>query len=1023
MRNISLWTERWFLSSNAKDILRRCGRYHCMNLMNQIGSKKPLKMYYLVMTVTRIIRAVNSPGRFKPIHVGSVQNRHSLFRLAMSNEISLRVLMEDSHAAFVSYIFKKNKKGCRLACWAYKSVSRAWAKLCYKIGPLAVGEGTPIPTRNNPAGHFDIKWTGTLWLSIPIQETSHWFACYVSAIAKHKIAQGWNFLKAGTPVNGQHCPLGAIITWLLNCARTYICQSSKKSDYVSQDGGKITEEANAGVTILISDPPFLFYLGRSLTSALALMLVASLGKDHERPLQRASWIQYCYRRRISHSGTNTGWGYTRERRNYTTSRIAKQSKRASYYKKKWTADWKAIERKVHEDQMNLVKLAQTNGGTKGRDVLKRQRMLALNLKFRMLAVQRAVTNSGGKTPGVDGETLSTDQQKWEMVEKLKSYIMKPEGYQAQPVRRVYLLRYAQSNGKIRPEGCIAVPTITDRCLQALVNLVLEPLVEMNSDKHSYGFRKYRSAKMAIGVLLRNRNNLVPVAEQQYDKFVLDADIKGFFDSISHEWLLSHVPLERTLNLILKGWLKAGSIYKDQVVEYGQIQAGNLIGGSSDACLTKRVRVMRSSPLIPVPLNVKGVALQNLKVGVSNSGPLVMRRNPQVWVGHISPTLANFTLNGLESSLEQAVQREYKVRKRGIYIGKVTRPGDENGKYGYLSTHLSTIRYASSFIVLARSRRMIEATILPQLENFLSERGLSASKLKVLCMQSLQLSSSPATLDFLGYSFSLRPNNRKFLAGLPISLSCYPQKQKYQALVSHLKAIISKSRNQSAYTLITQLNPLIQSWSQYYHLSLHSPSSSSNLRTRLHAELLRLTYAWARGKHPRWGKTKIAQIYFIKNQKIEKTLGDIDYTTGNDNKWVFTGYTKSESIYTESEGGKIIELLNPTKVVSTLSAARYRIPERLELVHAYHEKYEELIDFNYAMSKQAMKDNTSFKAKLFIKQKGRCGICGSSLLDDHGEFNYDGSNHIHGIKPRSKKGAKNQIKMMLVHSEHSALLSP
>lgn len=48
---------------------------------------------------------------------------------------------------------------------------------------------------------------------------------------------------------------------------------------------------------------------------------------------------------------------------------------------------------------------------------------------------------------------------------------------------------------------LVIPTITDRCLQALVNLVLEPLVEMNSDKHSYGFRKYRSAKMAVGALL------------------------------------------------------------------------------------------------------------------------------------------------------------------------------------------------------------------------------------------------------------------------------------------------------------------------------------------------------------------------------------------------------------------------------------------------------------------------------------------------------------------------------------------
>jgi hypothetical protein len=231
----------------------------------------------------------------------------------------------------------------------------------------------------------------------------------------------------------------------------------------------------------------------------------------------------------------------------------------------------------------------------------------------------------------------------------------------------------------------------------------------------------------------------------------------------------------------------------------------------------------------------------------------------------------------------------------------------------------------------------------------------------------------------------------------------------------LKAIIAKSTNLTAATLIAKLNPIIRGWAQYFNLS-----QSYYVRNRMNAELIRLTFAWARRKHPRWGKTKIAQRYFIKNRKLtESTLGEMDYTTGNDNKWVFTGWV-DPSIYTESKGGKFIELVNPTKLVSTLSAYRYRIPERLELVHAYHEKYEELIDFNYALIKQAMKDNTSFKAKLFIKQKGRCGICGSSLLDDNGTLDYMDSYRIHHIQPRSfvfnnVKGGQNQ---MLVHSEHA-----
>ena len=55
VRNITLWTERWFLSSDAQNILRRSGWYHCITLMNPAGGKKVLEIYYLAMRVTRII--------------------------------------------------------------------------------------------------------------------------------------------------------------------------------------------------------------------------------------------------------------------------------------------------------------------------------------------------------------------------------------------------------------------------------------------------------------------------------------------------------------------------------------------------------------------------------------------------------------------------------------------------------------------------------------------------------------------------------------------------------------------------------------------------------------------------------------------------------------------------------------------------------------------------------------------------------------------------------------------------------
>jgi RNA-directed DNA polymerase len=89
---------------------------------------------------------------------------------------------------------------------------------------------------------------------------------------------------------------------------------------------------------------------------------------------------------------------------------------------------------------------------------------------RMLAVHRVVTNKGGKTAGVDKLLLESDKDKWEMVASLKETIQNPNSYRAQPVKRVYI---PKANGKQRPLG---IPTLADRCLQALMNMIVEPLV-------------------------------------------------------------------------------------------------------------------------------------------------------------------------------------------------------------------------------------------------------------------------------------------------------------------------------------------------------------------------------------------------------------------------------------------------------------------------------------------------------------------------------------------------------------------
>ena len=108
-------------------------------------------------------------------------------------------------------------------------------------------------------------------------------------------------------------------------------------------------------------------------------------------------------------------------------------------------------------------------------------------------------------------------------------------------------------------------------------------------------------------------------------------------------------------------------------------------------------------------------------------------------------------------------------------------------------------------------------------------------------------------------------------------------------------------------------------------------------------------------------------------------------------------------------------MNPTQIVSTISPKRYRIPKELELVHAYHPDYMKVIDFNTKLSMENLKANPTTKAKLLIKQKGLCGICGNTLLNEAGVFEFDHTTYIHQIQTRSKGGGiSSMTNLMLIH---------
>jgi RNA-directed DNA polymerase len=202
-------------------------------------------------------------------------------------------------------------------------------------------------------------------------------------------------------------------------------------------------------------------------------------------------------------------------------------------------NWQQVHQNVRRLQVRIVKAIQEKRWGKVKAL---QRLLTRSFSGKALAVKRVTENQGKRTPGVDGEIWSTPQDKQRGMKKLRQ-----RGYRAQPLCRIYI---PKSNGKgKRP---LSIPTMLDRAMQALYLLALDPIAETTGDPNSYGFRKGRSTADAIEQCF---NVLGKWSSAQW---ILEADIRSCFDTIAHEWLEKHIPLEKP---VLRQWLKAGFIEK------------------------------------------------------------------------------------------------------------------------------------------------------------------------------------------------------------------------------------------------------------------------------------------------------------------------------------------------------------------------------------------------------------------------------------------------------------------------------
>jgi RNA-directed DNA polymerase len=237
------------------------------------------------------------------------------------------------------------------------------------------------------------------------------------------------------------------------------------------------------------------------------------------------------------------------------------------------------------------------------------------------------------------------------------------------------------------------------------------------------------------------------------RWLLKADIRSCFDRISHEWLLYNIPMDKK---ILHAWLKSG--YMDKGFAY-PTKAGTPQGGVA------------------------------------------------------SPTLANMTLDGLESKIKSAVPKGTKV---------------------------NMVRYADDILVTGVSKQLLEDNVVPVISGFLKERGLELSKEKT------KITRIEDGFNFLGQHLQKHGNK----------LIITPSKDATKALIAKTGKIIEGLHGRSAWGLINQLNSVIRGWANY-----HRHVVSKKTFAYVDSRIFRQIWNWARRRHQSKSRTWIKTRYF------------------------------------------------------------------------------------------------------------------------------------------------------------------
>ena len=317
-------------------------------------------------------------------------------------------------------------------------------------------------------------------------------------------------------------------------------------------------------------------------------------------------------------------------------------------------DWKRCHDVVTSLQNRIVKSVRNGEWRKAKRLCY---LLPHSFSARTLAVKKVTENKGRKTAGIDGKVWTTPGQKIRAVEMIANW----KGYQPKALKRIRIPK--KDKTQKRP---LSIPTMEDRARQALHLFALQPIAETQGDFNSYGFRRKRRCADAIEQIFK------VLRHKTSAQWVLEGDIKGFFDNIDFKWLLENIPMNKK---VLKAWLNCGFMEggkwfptKDGVPQGGIISP---VIGRRDGALGK-IQIQPSKTSIQsIKDKIKALCKSS---GQLTQAQLIERLNPVLrgWANYHRHSICGDTFSQLSSYVWFRLMRWGKRRhpeKSGIWIAK------------------------------------------------------------------------------------------------------------------------------------------------------------------------------------------------------------------------------------------------------------------------------------------------------------------------------------------------------------------